>query len=180
MRPDRMLLSAYLDGEVPERFIPELEAELAASPEAMQDYQELLALRRRLLALPMPDPFASAERSLVSIGRRVSLPRPAPWRRDVRIPLPALAAAVLVVVLAGVTLATALSPRVPGAVDSLSSSRSVDVTIRVDGDQMDSVLQWLVDKNMLGEVNIQLPETRFQVVGEPVLLRASDGGGGHR
>ena len=50
-------------------------------------------------------------------------------------------------------------------------ANDVDVTIRVDGSEMEHVLQWLVDKNMLGEVNIQLPEQQFEIVGEPVFVK---------
>lgn len=175
MRPDRMVLSAYLDGEVPERFTAEIEAAIEASEDVRRDYDELLALKTLVAASPMPDPAASASRSLVSISRRVSVPRPSVWTSGVKVPLPVFAAAAaLLLALSGVVAFTVVSTRSAGTPEYVSDARSVDVTIRVDGSQMDQVLQWLVDKNMLGEVNIELPESRFRIVGEPVLLRAAD------
>lgn len=176
MRPDRMVLSAYLDGEVPERFVPEIRSAIANDNEVRAEYEELLGLQRRLDTKPPVDLAASAERSWQVVSARVAERKPERdvWHRRVTLPLPALAAAAtLVLALAGVLLWTLL----PGANEpdtSLAQGNDVDVTIRVDGSDMDHVLQWLVDQNMLGEVNIELPEQRFQIVGEPVFVKQAD------
>lgn len=173
MRPDRMVLSAYLDGEVPERFVPDIEAAIAVDAEVRREYEELLWLRQRLDTDPPVDIGESARRSRLAIEARLrSAPARMPvWRRTVSLPLPALAAAALVVIaLAGVILWSLLPGGRPSR-NPLARGSDVDVTIRVDGSNMEHVLQWLVDQNKLGEVNIQLPEQRFQIVGEPVLLK---------
>ena len=173
MRPDRMVLSAYIDGEVPERFIPDIESAIANDPEVRAEYETLLALQRRFTADPPVDLEASAERSWNVLSERVSQiqPRRDVWHRRIAIPFPAFAAAATVVVaLAGILVWSLLSQD-DQAGAHLARGNDVDVTIRVDGPEMEQVLQWLVDKNMLGEVNIQLPERRFQIVGEPVFVK---------
>lgn len=173
MRPDRILLSAYLDGEVPERFVGEIEAAIEHNPEVRADYDELRGLRS-LLGEEVPvDVAASAERSWSVVQERVRdiEPRRDVWHRRVSLPLPLLAAAATVLLALAGVLAWSLVPAFSPAGNDLARANDVDVTIRVDGSNMEQVLQWLVDKNKLGEVNIQLPEQRFQIMGEPVLVK---------
>lgn len=182
MRPDRILLSAYIDGEVPERFVSEIEAAIEDDPQVRADYDELRGLRSVLGGEVPVDVEQSARRSWAVLQDRLRdvEPRRDVWHRRVSLPMPVLAAAAAaVLVLAGV-LAWALVPRRPAAEELFARGNDVDVTIRVDGSNMEQVLQWLVDKNKLGEVNIQLPEQRFQIMGEPVLVKPAhfEGGSG--
>lgn len=171
MSIDPVTLSAYLDGEVPERFHDEIRQELESNPRAALMHDRFAGLQRKLPRLPDERVHASAARSWQKLQRPVPAALPSLWRRSVSLPLPALAgvAAVLVAIL-GLGL-WSLIPGRQDARDHLTAGGDVDVTIRVDGSNMEDVLQWLVDQNMLGEVNIQLPEQRFQIVGEPVLLK---------
>lgn len=172
MRPDRMVLSAYLDGEIPERFVPEIEAAIQRDPEVRVSYQELVGLRERLQGGLPVDVEESSRRSWEVVSARVAEPRqPDVWHRRVALPLPMLAAAAtLVAALAGV-LVWSMWPAQEATQDHFARANDVDVTIRVDGSEMEHVLQWLVDKNMLGEINIQLPEQQFEIVGEPVFVK---------
>lgn len=173
MRPDRMLLSAYLDGEVPERFVGEIEAAIEHDPAVRADYDELRRLKSVLGEEPALDVAASARRSWTVVQERIRAvePRRDVWHRRVSLPLPVLAAAATVLLALAGVLAWALVPARSPADDVLARGNDVDVTIRVDGSNMEHVLQWLVDKNKLGEVSIQLPEQRFQIMGEPVLVK---------
>ena len=178
MRPDAMVLSAYLDGEVPERFVPEIETAIERDPDVRATYERLLALRSRLdVDLPF-DVAESSRRSWNALMREAPGPKHGIWRRRVAVPLPLLAAAAaVVVVLIGALLWSAL-PQPEGPTPQFARGSDIDLTFRVDGTDMERVLQWLVDKNMLGEVNIQLPEQRFQIVGEPVFVRPAQYEGG--
>jgi anti-sigma factor RsiW len=171
MRPDAMILSAYLDGEVPQRYTPEIEKWIANDPTVRAEYEELVRLRALLRVDPPIDIEKSGRLSWIAINARVLPRRVDAWHRRVVVPLPALAAAAtLVLGLASVLLWSTLNqPPVPR--DYFARGSDIDVTIRVDGSDMEQVLQWLVDKNMLGEVNIQLPEQHFRVVGEPVFVK---------
>lgn len=173
MRPDRILLSAYLDGEVPERFVGEIEAAIERDPEVRADYDELRGLKSLVGREPPVDVAASSERSWAVVQQRIRgiEPHPDVWHRRISLPLPILAAAATVLLALAGVLAWALIPaRLPGD-DVLARGNDVDVTIRVDGSNMEHVLQWLVEKNKLGEVSIQLPEQRFEIIGEPVLMK---------
>ncbi len=171
MRPDAMILSAYLDGEVPQRFAPEIEKWIATDPEVRNEYDALVRLRELISVDPPIDIEDSARRSWAAISARVLPRRVDAWHRRIAVPLPALAAAAAVVVGLAAMLVWSSLTSAPGGRDYLAAGRDVDVTIRVDGSDMEQVLQWLVDKNMLGEVNIQLPEQSFRVVGEPVFVK---------
>ena len=171
MRIDPVLISAYLDGEVPEPFASQIAAALRSDPEASALLERLAGLRERYPRLPDTEVSDRAVRSWTALRTRLSVGPVTPWHRTIALPLPALAsAAALILVLAGLFV-WSIVPRTAEPADYLANARGVDVTIRVDGNDMEGVLQWLVDKNMLGEVNIQLPEQRFQVLGEPVLLK---------
>jgi predicted RNA binding protein with dsRBD fold (UPF0201 family) len=117
-------------------------------------------------------------RSLDSIYRRLSVNIRVSWWsrwRLIQIPLPAVAATALVfAALVGVFVWSILPRPVSTAPDLLAQGKDVDVTIRVDNTEMEKVLQWLEDREMLGEINIQLPEQEFSIVGEPVLLKPED------
>jgi len=178
MRPDDVLLSAYLDGEVPRQFLPAITASIKNDPVCQARLEKLQRLRVVLHSEETPEVELRMTRSLEAIHRRVSA-RPGVglgmrWRRT-GVPLPAFAAAAFMVVALSVVLIWSLLPSPPtSAPDYLAQGQDVDVTIRVDDADMEHVLQWLADKEMLGEISIQLPEQQFQIVGEPVLLKPGD------
>lgn len=181
MHPDRTVLSAYLDGEVAEPFATAIRESIDADPDVRRDYEELVELRERLTVEPSTSIDESMRRSWGVISARIEAGSGAPrlrprgsqpvWRRAVALPLPALAAAALVVLALVGVLVWSLLPARPDAGEYLTRGNNVDVTIRVDGAEMEQVLQWLVDRNMLGEISIQLPEQQFQIVGEPVFVK---------
>ncbi|TFH06036.1 MAG: hypothetical protein E4H09_00995 [Spirochaetales bacterium] len=168
-----MILSAYLDGEVPDRFVSQMETAIQNNPEVRREYEEMKALRDRLSRAPMPDIAESAQRVWMSLRGQGLESRPTHlWRRELRLPLPAVAAAAAVLVtVIGVLIWSFMPSRATPAQKYLANSAGVDVTIRVDGTEMEDVLQWLASQNMLGEINIQLPEQRFELVGETVFVK---------
>ena len=174
MRPDRMVLSTYLDNEVPARFIAEIEASIASDPAVRADYEELAAVRRRMPPVPADHVAQSAQASWTAIRARLHGPGEPARSKSVSIPIPAIgmAAAAIIALAAGLVFVVT-RPSSAAAETYLSRRQTSDVavTIRVDGSDMERVLQWLVDREMLGEVNIQLPEQQFRIVGEPVLVK---------
>jgi len=172
-----MVLSAYVDGEIPARFVPEVASAIERDPDVRAHYLELLELHKKLNAGLPVDVEASARRSWEAVKATAErTPRtlnPDVWHRRINVPMPALAAAATIVIaLLGVVIwSLAMDPAEQP--DSLAHRNDVDVTIRVEGSEMEQVLQWLVDKNMLGEINIQLPEQQFQIVGEPVFVKSA-------
>jgi len=181
MLPDRMVLSAYIDGEVPGEFRDRIERSIQDNESVRREYEELKDLRRALLDAPMPDVSSSAVRSWMHVSHRMIAPSHGQRRaRLVRLPMPAVAAAAAVFVAAVAIMVWSFvrAGAATTAEDYLASGRDVDVTISVEGSQMESVLEWLASQNMLGEVNIQLPEEHeFTIVGEPVFVKPADYGG---
>lgn len=178
MRPDDKLLSAYIDGEVPEEFASRVEESINTDPDCRNRYESFVSLRAAMHEHDVPELSERRQSALDGIRRRVSVqPRGAlarSWRR-INLPLPAAAAAAVVFLVLGALLVWSLVSSEPAAArDQLATGRDVDVTIRVDDADMESVLQWLVDKEMLGEISIQLPEQEFRIMGEPVLLKPDD------
>ncbi len=183
MKPDDFLLSAYLDGEVPERFVPEIKSAVADDPEIHKRLEQLQQLRAAMHLDEIPELRERMDESWSCVQRRLSVRKRksalSTRFRQVHIPLPAAAAAALVIVALGALLVWRLLPGRPmTAPDYLAQGRDVDVTIRVDNAEMEQVLKWLVDQDMLGEVNIQLPEQQFQIMGEPVFVKPGDYAGG--
>ncbi len=178
MRPDARILSAYLDGEVPQRFATEIEASLQRDPGLRAEYEALVALRARLNVDVPFDIAESSRRSWTEIVRRIPDRRKDLWHRRVAVPLPLFAAAAAIVLVLGGALLWMQLAQPDGTTPAIARGGDIDLTISVGGEEMERLLQWLVDKNMLGEVNIQLPEQRFQIVGEPVFVRPAQYEGG--
>ena len=171
MKVDPVTISAYLDGEVEEPFASEIAALIENDQQAHAYAEHARETRAALQRVPVMDLDGSAARSWQMLSLMRHRTGRKGWGRRVALPVPALVgAAAALLVMVGLTVFSFLPER-PNAGDYLTNASGVDVTIRVDGNDMEQVLQWLVDKNMLGEVNIQLPEQRFQIVGEPVLLK---------
>ncbi|TVQ19403.1 MAG: hypothetical protein EA382_16465 [Spirochaetaceae bacterium] len=169
-----MILSTYLDGEIPARFVGEIESAIASDPAVRADYQEFVELRRRLPPVTADRVAQSAQTSWASIRSRLHASHEPARHHTVSIPIPALGvAAAAIVALAAGLIFVATRPTSAAAETYLSGRHASDVavTIRVDGSDMERVLQWLADKDMLGEINIQLPEQQFRIVGEPVLVK---------
>lgn len=178
MSRDDEYLSAYLDNEVPEPYATQISEQIASDSSVRQRYNRLSAVSIQLQQLRTPDYESCRKRVWQGLMDRVGTATREPlWRRHIGVPLPALAAAaVAVLVVAGVLIWSSLQPI--DAREYLAGAQDVDVTIRVDSDQMEEVMQWLVQENMLGEVNIQLPsDQRFEIMGDPVMLRLPTGGG---
>lgn len=175
MRPDDVLISAFLDGEIPESFRAELAASIENDPGSLARLDKLKRLRATLHNNDVPELESRMAESLASVQRRVAV---IPWGgsalrwRQIPVPLPAIAAAGIALIAVSAVLVWSLVLRAPAsASDYLVAARDVDVTIRVDNADMESVLQWLADKDLLGEIYVQLPEQQFQIIGEPVLLK---------
>lgn len=170
-------LSAYFDGELPEPGASRVRDAVASDSR----YSDMIAHMERLRGLlqhrELPDIAELRQGSLHGIERRLSVRSHLGfWQRwrQIEIPLPAAAAAVVAVLALASLLIWAIVPGRAAAPDIMAQGKDVDVTIRVDDAEIEQVLQWLVDKEMLGEVSIQLPEQQWSIVGDPVLLKPTD------
>ena len=176
MCPDRELLSAYLDDEVPSPWKERFEAQIAADPECNRILEELAAVRDTVRHAPEPDFVASQSTVWRRIGERRPIDRPAPaWRRRLAVPVPvAAAAASLFFVLAGALIWHTARATV-GPVELPVTGHDTELVIRIGEMSIDELLQILNAGDSVGELTVKLPENaRFNYLGEPRMLRAAD------
>lgn len=173
MPMDEAVLSAFLDGEVPEPFTRQVEELLSTDAVARRRLDRLHALKRVLKDSPAPDFDASQRQVLRRIEHALARRRGRLWSHGVRVPLPALiAAGAAFAALLGLVISNSVPLRRAPAERYLASGNDIPVTIKIDGAEMEHVLQWLNERDMLGEVNIELPSVDdFRFIGEPVLLK---------
>jgi negative regulator of sigma E activity len=171
MRPDRETISAYIDGEVlpPHR---EVIAEYIENDEGTRlAYEELRRISRALPRTPDAHLAASAARSWAAIGSRLEASRHDFWHRAVALPAPLVAAAATAVVALAAAFVWLVTSGMQPEAPQLSDFQDAGVTLRVDQGEIDHVVQWLVERENPGEVNIRLPEQQFRIKGEPLLIR---------
>ncbi|MCL1818391.1 MAG: zf-HC2 domain-containing protein [Spirochaetaceae bacterium] len=170
MCPDKQLLSAYCDGEVPSPWREKIQAHLeecGACRNAALRYGRLSKiLRSGETPAPREAAFARVrERVLASPARRLSL-----WRKRVSLPLAAAAALVFFAGGMAVTLFTRELPEA-ASVAELRQRRAED-TANVQN--IDELLKILAEGDSGGELTITLPQRNFHAHGKPAFFRAED------
>jgi len=188
MCPDRELLSAYADGEVPSPWKERIAEHLAsceACSAAVERYASLGA-RLRAQACPGEDAIvarvrARLEGALASrpaageAGRLLSsfgAARPdSSWHRRISLPLPvAAAAAAAILFFAGLAASTLLRPA-RNAPPTLAAAEVIPSGAQPVS--MDGILRYLDSQNAQVTLTINLPsETTFGEPGMPVIVRA--------
>jgi anti-sigma factor RsiW len=196
MCPDRDLVSAYVDGEVPSPWRERLEEHLAACPDCAAIASGYARLGARLKAELASDEVARDEAGCLERGRlrldallqglpgAVRADRSPPWkdwRRSVSLPLPiAAAAALLVLLLGGATTLLALRPSRGAQIQSVASGEITPQPLEASAQpaSMDELLRYLDARDGQVTLTIKLPSgTTFGSAGKPVIMRGSTVGG---
>jgi anti-sigma factor RsiW len=182
MCPDRELLSAYADGEVPSPWNERIADHLASCEACSAVVEEFSCLGGRLRAESCPGESAIVDRGrarldreLESAARSASWNRPrrpgSAWGRSISLPLPLAAAAALALLLFAGLSAASLFRSAPGSSPALASAE-----VAPNGAHqvsMDGILRYLDSQNAQVTVTIKLPsETTFNEPGNPVIVRA--------
>ncbi|MCL2043405.1 MAG: zf-HC2 domain-containing protein [Treponema sp.] len=193
MCPDRQLLSAYFDGEVPSPWKEKIEKHISNCPSCKEQLGTYKALSIELASdteisgkaaqdrvwLSMEQRFGTESLSAQSrTTGRTSTSRTL-WQRRVSIPIPAAAAAVAAVALLFVALAFVLGTRVPVATETpgmaILPDDDFDMPAIIPVSDMNDVLQYLGIRDAGELLIMQLPESRnFVTNGEPAIIRAAD------
>ena len=178
MCPDKQLLSAYCDGEVPSPWKEKITLHLKECAVCRGQVSRYRALGAVLKGGGLPrDCIHEAS---VRVRKKITAapaPRPLPWKKRVSLPLTAAAAAALFFFGTGISLSFvargALEPK-PLAETRLRRTENV-ANIR----DMNQLLEILKDRDTGREVTIRLPDMQknFKLHGQPVFLRAEDFGG---
>lgn len=172
MCPDKQLLSAFCDGEVPSPWKEKIERHLDECGSCRRVVSVYESMRESLREFrPQPDISAARYR----VGERLKSVHPAGpfwWRRRVSFSA-AIAAAALAFLLGG-GAGFQLISRIPGgAGPAVAAQKPLDITVNVK--DIGQLLEILNRQNSIREVTIQLPETpRFEYLGEPVFLRETE------
>lgn len=184
MYPDEETLSAYLDGELSEEQRREVDAALSDDDSARDRLLQLQAVKEVIGTAPAHDEGSDdwLREAQVRVWNRLEARTLASgpstgFNRSVRVPLAAVVAfAACFVMLGAALLVTAVQDRQRArSVEALSAARDAPITINVDSQDTDRLLQWLSSNEMLGQVNVELPSRpQFEIIGEPVLVPASE------
>jgi len=192
MCPDRQLLSVYLDGEMPSPWKEKMESHLAqcgGCREQLENYRRLFAQPEEALLHEKAAMEAAKDRvwqnlqSRRRVGRRSRVFAVASvLRRKVSIPLPAAAAAAVIIFLAafwirgGSTSGSATKPAelavIPNTI--LASEDMPNIIIPASSD-MKGALQYLGGFDSGDIIILRLPESRnFLNFSEPAIINAAD------
>ena len=191
------MISLYLDGEIPSPWKEKMEAHLESCTECQALLFRYKKLQVQLVKAPSESVQAVQERVWNRLGieqaetgaidRRSGVmrqwTRPALWSRRVTVPLPAIAAAaVLVAVFLFALLSTRneyrFTPQDPSAV---SARLELDDYGVLPNQDLNGVFQYLSNRDDDEELIFRLPESRrFSRSGEPSLVRSADYNAGRR
>ncbi|MDR2588206.1 MAG: zf-HC2 domain-containing protein [Spirochaetales bacterium] len=178
MCPDKQLLSAYCDDEVPSPWKERLASHLEECEACRKTEGLYRSLGRALREVPSPafDLEAASARLAARLARRKRGRLPL-WKKRVSLPFTAAAAAALLIFGSGVGLCLAFRGGGEDAGGAAVSSRENLAAIK----DMNELLEVLDRRGRAGEVFIKLPETGdFELKGNPVFLREAEFSGGGR
>ena len=173
--PDRQLLSIYFDGELPSPWKETMERHLNGCPSCAQQINEFNRLRRSLSDSPSEAAIGAAQDRVwqqLGLGTRKGarvMRFGGLWQRRISIPLPAAAAAAVLLVALAVFFA--IRTPVPAAMPLMAFETPGIIPVS----DMEDVLQYLGSRDNSDVVIIRLPESRdFVSYGEPAIIKAAD------
>ncbi len=179
MCPDRDLLSAYADSEIPSPWKEKLERHLASCPDCAGRVQGFRTLSS-LLVSPMDiDTEAAKARTWKSLSARIgpfSTPQAAHrqrlWEKSLVVPWPAAAAALILFVFIAAFVIMPGRQADPGTIASINSTSPQAVPVS----DVTGMLKSIGSQDSGADIIIiRLPEAaNFDVSGEPTLVRAAD------
>ncbi len=182
MCPDRDLVSAYIDGEVPSPWRERLEEHIASCRDCAALAAGYTALGEKLREAEGGEEAALARGRLRLEGLLSGLPESRPespssrsraaWRHSVSLPLPlAAAAALLVILLGGATTLLALKPAKGPSIQAVASGELSPK--QAQPASMDELLRYLNSSDGQVTLTINLPTgTTFGSAGKPVIMRS--------
>lgn len=191
MCPDRDLVSAYVDGEVPSPWRERLEEHLASCANCSAIVSGYSGLGARLRAYEVGDEASALTRGRAwldtlleglpapkgALGALPEASAPRSRRRTLSLPLPlAAAAAILVILLGGATTLLALRPRAGADIRAVASSEILPMSVGASAQpaSMEELLRFLDARDGQVTLTINLPSgTTFGSSGKPVIMRSA-------
>lgn len=185
MCPDRELLSAWSDGEVPSPWRETIERHLETCA-ACSLVVDSMTRTHDLFASDAASIDAASGSASVRVEERLGfaalhrLESPGPfWTRKYSIPFPVAAAAALALALLGFALAESGSRN---ADLRMAVQRAYEATpVATSGMGIDSIIEYISRQNSSVNINITLPAEAFgAVTGDPFIVREADFQAGSR
>ncbi len=185
MCPDRELLSAWIDGEVPSPWHESLEQHI----ESCVACNSAVASMRRVQGMVYAESASFEDAGLAAkkrVASRLSTISPGRvlefrslWLRSYALPLPAIAAAAVLLVSLSLALFSS------GARNNelrVAMRRAVEATpVAASGLGMESLIDFIGKQNGAVNINITLPPEVFAGnLGEPLIIREADWNAGNR
>jgi hypothetical protein len=187
MCPDYHILSVYFDQELPSPWKEKMELHLLSCPVCKVRFERFKQCSEALrtpheegLTPQLPVMEAAKDR----VWQRMALLETEKWGwgvghnlwyRTLSVPLPMVAAAVALLVMAFVLTLTRPSAGIPPPQDTVAAGEMVDMQGMIPASDMNGVLQYLGNQDVTDILIIRLPETKsFSSSGEPTILRAAD------
>jgi hypothetical protein len=180
MCPDRQIVSVYLDGELPSPWKEKMEGHLASC----ESCRALLETYRGVSEKLAECEGAAFDASLRAAGDRLraKLPKPpvsvparrgAPlWRRSVRVPLPAAAAAAVFLFILAFSWLRRPAADSPLPEMAVGGGIDLDTGDMIPVADINGVLKYLSARDDTEYVIIQLPESSsFMSAGDPTILK---------
>ncbi|MDR1587771.1 MAG: zf-HC2 domain-containing protein [Treponema sp.] len=186
MCPEHQILSVYLDGELPSPWKEKMENHLAECPGCRKKLEAYRALSVSG-AMKAAESFR-LESAKERVWRNLETgrgERPSPkagtmyhapsiWRKSVSLPLPAVAAAALLIVL-GMFWLTGPAKEAETRNTIIAADADFETPGIIPVSDMNGVLQYLGNRDSGDFLILRLPESRnFMSSGEPTIMKAAD------
>ena len=190
MCPDQQLFSIYVDNEMPSPWKEKLENHLTECSVCREKYEEFRQLRE-LFKKDTDTEQKLAETAKSRIWQKLStkrrrMPNPGLWHRRISIPLPAAAAAVIILTfMAGMWIrgsqlqvndnnAMASQQIIPFDLSGFSLASEDGLPVIMPDTDLSAILQYLASDGT-DTIILTLPDSRnFSRTGEPGVVRAAD------
>lgn len=179
MCPDKQTLSAYLDGELGDRWSVIIENHLTECSTCRGVVEGFEIVRKRMLELGLPEQYVSKTRvwSRLELYRdNDSIRLPPLWKRRLNLPLPLVAGVFTLIAVLGFSLFISLArDRVSTMKITTAPSGLTEVQVAAPIQDLERLLSRLDKQDGSRDIFIQLPsDSEFFVFSEPVLLRATE------
>lgn len=174
MCPDRQILSALVDGEVPSPWNEKILKHLETCEGCSRVVREYRRASESFTGSPGPEPGAARDAVWARLAESSRSRRPEPlWRARFAVPLPVAAAALFAVAVLSTLVVT--SRRENNAL-RMAVFAATELTQPVNqASAMESVLQFLESRDSRITVTVQLPPgAGLESYGKPVFMKAPD------
>ncbi|UCF96756.1 MAG: zf-HC2 domain-containing protein [Spirochaetaceae bacterium] len=177
--PNPDLLSAYFDGEIQSPWAERIREHIDTCERCQKAVVKLEDLRRILLADQEPAAEDSLHRTRERLQSSLSVRqwrKPPLWRARISVPLPAVAAILLVFLgMGSLLIFLGTRPNFPFMSIKTQPSGITEVQVAAPIEDLEQLLKSLDKENVNQQIVITLPEdTEFLHFGEPRMLRADE------